>query len=127
MVLRIGNGTYISQTFQQRHHFSLHQIVPNINLVDVEITFAARWVLDSRDIFTIGYSDLTGYTQLIRKFVLGVPVYGATGDGSMQASYVFFPDYSGNFQVIFDANTNQQSCRVQKLLLTFLLREGSNF
>jgi hypothetical protein len=74
--------------------------------VAVEITFAARWVLDSRDIFTIGYSDLTGCTQLLRKFVLGVPVYGATGNGSMQASYVFFPDYSGNFQVLFDANTN---------------------
>jgi hypothetical protein len=62
------------------------------------------------DLFTIGYNDLSGYHQLLKQTVKGRTIFGVNGAGTLTASYMFFPDPSGNFQINFklitDSNVN---------------------
>jgi hypothetical protein len=65
---------------------------------------------NENDLFTIGYNDLTGYHQLLTQTIQGRSFFGVNGAGTLTASYVFFPDPSGNFQINFklftDSNAN---------------------
>ena len=98
--IRIGTGTNIGRNVNSNAtlHFEKAQAV--------EINVAARWNLGPKDRLTIGYSDATGFHDLLFWSDATGIQYGRTGSGSIYSPFLFFPDPTSNFHVIFGVRTD---------------------